>query len=65
MYNERQGLNTSTSCCVHVVTLIRVPAGCERVFSLLDWMFTSNQESLLGDALEVGLKLRYNKRNVG
>lgn len=40
-------------------------AGCERVFSMLKFMFSDDQESLRSDALEVGLKLRYNKRNVG
>ena len=32
---------------------------------MLKFMFSDDQESLRSDALEVGLKLRYNKRNVG
>ena len=40
-------------------------ASCERVFSLMAWMFSSDQYSTLGDQMEAGMMLRYNKRKVG
>ena len=40
-------------------------ASCERVFSLLASMFSPEQKSSLGDALQASLMLRYNKREVG
>ena len=40
-------------------------AACERVFALLKKMFTDDQRSTLGDALEAALMLRSNGRRVG
>ena len=39
--------------------------GCERVFALLKNMYGDNQERTLADAVSAGMRLAYNKRNVG
>lgn len=40
-------------------------ASCERVFSLLKELFSSQQLRSLSDYMSVALKLRYNKRRIG
>lgn len=40
-------------------------AGCERVFSLLENMFTKEQKNVLADQLQASLMLKYNRREIG
>lgn len=40
-------------------------AACERVFSLLESMFSAQQTNSLSDQLQASLMLKYNKREVG
>ena len=40
-------------------------ASCERVFSLLDRMYSEDQRSTLADAIQASLMLSYNTRRVG
>ena len=40
-------------------------ASCERVFSLLNSMFSEQQTSVLGDYIRAAIMLKYNKRVVG
>ena len=40
-------------------------AASERVFSLVDAMYGSDQKAVLADQLQGGVMLRYNKRRVG
>ena len=48
-----------------VFALSCTSAASERVFSLVDAMFGRDQLSSLGDQLQAGVMLRYNKRIVG
>ena len=40
-------------------------AACERVFSLLKFMFGDQQWAALGDYIQAALMLKYNERAVG
>ena len=40
-------------------------AACERVFSLVKFMFGDLQDHTLADIIQAALMLRYNKRQVG
>ena len=40
-------------------------AASERVFSLVDSMFGSDQKSTLADQLQGSVMLKYNKRQIG
>ena len=46
-------------------TLTCTSAAAERVFSLVEAMFGTEQLSLLADQVQAGTMLRYNKRTVG
>jgi hypothetical protein len=48
-----------------VATLPPSSAAAERVFSLLKCMYNDQQGSLLSDAIEAAMMLRYNSRNFG
>ena len=40
-------------------------AACERVFSLLKFMFGDQQWAALGDYIQAALMLKYNERAIG
>ena len=40
-------------------------AACERVFSLLQYMFGDTQDGALADYIQTALMLKYNNRAVG
>ena len=48
-----------------VFALTCTSAACERVFSMVDSMYGSDQLSVLADQVQAGVMLRYNERSVG
>jgi hypothetical protein len=64
---HRSDIPTWATAARIVFALSPNSASCERVFSLLATMFTPAQKTMLGDALQASLMLRYNGRgsNVG